>query len=86
VASTGIYSPHIALVTFPGAATEIAIDPVDLGDKVVGLDSAKNRSTFSNDSIRYPSDTDATHHKQVGSPSHSRAFGPRKLIVAPCGH
>ena len=37
-----IDSPHIALVTFPGAVPELAVDPGDPGDDAVGLDGAKN--------------------------------------------
>jgi Protein of unknown function (DUF1826)/CobW/HypB/UreG, nucleotide-binding domain len=37
-----IDSPQIALVTFPGAVPELAVDPGDPGDDAVGLDGAKN--------------------------------------------
>ena len=37
-----IDSPHIALVTTPGAVPELAVDPGDPGDDAVGLDGAKN--------------------------------------------
>src|SRR6267143_862433 len=36
-----IDSPQIALVTFPGAVPELAVDPGDPGDEAVGLDGAK---------------------------------------------
>src|SRR5205814_8187945 len=38
-----IDSPQIALVAFPGAVPELAVDPGDPGDEAVALDGAKNR-------------------------------------------
>src|SRR5258708_16291372 len=38
-----IDSPQIAVVTFPGAVPELAVDPGHPGDETVGLDSAENR-------------------------------------------
>src|SRR5262245_4646226 len=35
--------PHIALVAFPGAVPELAVDPGDPGDDAVGLDGAQYR-------------------------------------------
>src|SRR5262245_59356111 len=40
---SGINSPQLALVTFPGAVPELSVDPGDPGDEAVGLDRAKNR-------------------------------------------
>jgi hypothetical protein len=37
-----IDSPHIALVTFPGAVPALTIDPSHAGDEAVGLDRGKN--------------------------------------------
>src|SRR5262249_20587806 len=37
-----IDSPHIALVTLPGAVPQLAIDPGDPGDEAIRLDGAKN--------------------------------------------
>src|SRR5229473_1069440 len=37
-----IDSPHIALVTFPGAVPELAVDPGHAGDEALGLDGAQN--------------------------------------------
>jgi hypothetical protein len=37
-----IYPPQIALVAFPGAVPELAVDPGDPSDEAVGLDGAKN--------------------------------------------
>ena len=34
--------PHVALVTFPGAVPELAVDPGDAGDEAFGLDGAKD--------------------------------------------
>src|SRR5215510_15513821 len=39
-----IDAPHIALVTFPGAVPELAVDPGDPGDDAVRLDGAKDRA------------------------------------------
>src|SRR6266581_6110904 len=39
-----IDAPQIALVTFPGAVPELAVDPGDPGDEAAGLDGAKNSS------------------------------------------
>ena len=36
--------PQIALVAFPGAVPELAVDPGDPGDDAVGLDGAKDRA------------------------------------------
>src|SRR5216683_2671143 len=49
-----IDSPHIALVTFPGAVPELAVDPGDSGDKAVGLDGAKNRPCLGIDLMDLP--------------------------------
>jgi hypothetical protein len=38
----GIDAPQIALVTFPGAVPELAVDPGDPGDEAAGLDGPKN--------------------------------------------
>src|SRR5712692_3486742 len=37
-----IDSPQIALVTFPGAVPELAVDPGHAGDEAVGFDGAQN--------------------------------------------
>ncbi len=39
-----IDAPQIALVTFPGAVPELAVDPGDPGDEAAGLDGPKNSS------------------------------------------
>src|SRR6266404_1039853 len=49
-----IDSPHIALVTFPGAVPELSVDPGDPGDEAVGLDRAKNRSCLGIDLMDLP--------------------------------
>src|SRR5205809_1920973 len=49
-----IDSPQIALVTFPGAVPELAIDPGDAGDEAVGLDRAKDRPCLGIDLINLP--------------------------------
>ena len=46
--------PQIALVTFPGAMPELALDPGDPGNKAVGLDGAKNRPCLGIDLINLP--------------------------------
>src|SRR5215472_10928835 len=45
---------QIALVTFPGAVPELAVDPGDPGDEAVGLDGAQNRPCFGVDLINLP--------------------------------
>src|SRR5262245_11543066 len=39
-----IDAPEIALVAFPGAVPQLAIDPGDAGDEAVGVDGAEDRS------------------------------------------
>src|SRR5258706_13396483 len=41
-----IDSPQFALLAFPGAVPEFAVDPGDPGNEAVGLDRAKNRPGF----------------------------------------
>src|SRR3546814_20775316 len=38
----GVDPPQVALVAFPRAVPEFAVDPGDAGDDAVGLDGAKN--------------------------------------------
>jgi len=42
LACSGVDSPQLALVAFPGAVPEFAVDPSDTGDKAVGFDRAEN--------------------------------------------
>ena len=49
-----IDAPQIALVAFPGAVPEFAVDPGDPGDEAVGLDGAKNRACFGIDLMDLP--------------------------------
>src|SRR4029079_3301490 len=42
-ARTRIDAGQIALVAFPGAVPELAVDPADPGDKALGLDGTKDR-------------------------------------------
>src|SRR5215510_6354802 len=46
-----IDAPHIALVTFPGAVPELAVDPGDPGDDAVRLDGAKDRARLGIDLV-----------------------------------
>ncbi len=43
---SGIDSPQIAAVLFPGAVPELSLDPGDSGDEAGALDGAKNRACF----------------------------------------
>src|SRR5262245_23733726 len=67
-----IDSPHIALVTFPGAVPELAVDPGDPGDEAVGLDSTKNRACLGIDLMDLPVPL---------LPHPERPFGPREPRV-----
>src|SRR5258708_19172663 len=49
-----INAPHVALLTFPGAVPELAVDPGDSGDEAVGRDGAKNGSRFGIDLMDLP--------------------------------
>src|SRR6202140_4073732 len=68
-----IDSPQIALVTFPGAVPELAVDPGDPGDEAVGLDGAKNRPCLGVDLMDLPVPI---------LPHPERPFGPREPRVA----
>jgi hypothetical protein len=67
-----IDSPQIALVTFPGAVPELAVNPGDPGDAAAGLDGAKNRPCFGIDLIDLP--VPIVRHPK-------RPFAPRKPRV-----
>src|SRR6266567_4038599 len=67
-----IDSPQIALVTFPGAVPELAVDPGDPGDEAVGLDGAKNRPCLGIDLMDLPVPI---------LPHPERPFGPREPRV-----
>src|SRR5882762_4037257 len=71
-----IDSPHIALVTFPGAVPELAVGPGDPGDEAVGLDGAKNRPGLGIDLMDLPVPI---------LPHPERPFGPREPRVAAAG-
>jgi TMEM175 potassium channel family protein len=69
---SGVDSPHIALVAFPGAVPEFSVDPGDPGDEAVGLDRTENRPCLRIDLMDLP----------VAILSHpERAFGPRESRV-----
>src|SRR5437899_10361126 len=67
-----IEPPQIALVTFPGAVPELAVDPGDPGDEAVGLDGAKNRPGLGIDLMDLPAPI---------LPHPERPFGPREARV-----
>jgi hypothetical protein len=67
-----IESRQIALVTFPGAVPELAVDPGDPGDEAVGLDRAKNRPCLGIDLMDLPVPI---------LPHPERPFGPREPRV-----
>ena len=46
--------PHVALVAFPSAVPELAVDPGDPGNDAVGFDGAKNGSRFGIDLMDLP--------------------------------
>src|SRR6185503_9030061 len=48
---SGIDPSQVALVAFPGAVPELAVDPGDTRDEAVGLDRAENRSGLGIDLI-----------------------------------
>src|SRR6266496_4726458 len=64
--------PQIALVAFPGAVPELAVDPGDPGDEAVGLDGAKNRPGLGIDLMDLPAPI---------LPHPERPFGPREARV-----
>src|SRR5262245_7874445 len=68
-----IDSSQIALVTFPGAVPELAVDPGDPGDEAVGLDGAKNCPGLGIDLMDLPVPI---------LPHPERPFGPREPRVA----
>src|SRR6266853_6637568 len=63
----GIDSPQIALVIFPGAVPELAVDPGDPGDETVGLDRAQDGPCFGIDLMDRPIPI---------LPDPERSFGP----------
>src|SRR5262249_58156342 len=68
----GIDSPHIALVTVPGAVPKLSVDPGDSGDEAVGLDRAKNRPGLRIDLMDLAVSI---------LPDPERPFGPREARV-----
>src|SRR4029453_1806611 len=69
---SGIDSPQIALVPFPGGVPELSVDPRDPGDEAVGLDRAKNRPCLGIDLMDLPVPI---------LPDPERPFGPREPRV-----
>src|SRR5262245_15339398 len=65
--------PHIALVTFPGAVPEFAVDPGDPGHDAVGLDGAEYRPGLGIDLMDLPA---------AMLPHPERPFGPRQPRIA----
>src|SRR5262249_40281191 len=64
--------PHVALVAFPSAVPELAVDPGDAGNDAVGFDGAKNDSRFRIDLMDLPASV---------LPNPERPFGPREPRV-----
>src|SRR5262245_61684138 len=62
-----IDAPHVALVAFPGAVPELAVDPGDPGDDAVGLDGAQDRPGLGIDLVDLPA---------AMLPHPERPFGP----------
>ena len=69
VSRSGIDSPQLALVTFPGGVPELSVDPGDPGDEAVGLEGAKNRACLGIDLVDLPVPI---------LPDPERPFGPRE--------
>ena len=78
--------PHVALVAFPSAVPEFAVDPGDAGNDAVGFDRAKNGSRFGIDLMDLPASvlphpqralppTRARSHRRRQAPGSSRAHG-----------
>ncbi len=65
--------PQLALVAFPGAVPELAVDPGDPGDEAVGLDRAKDRPGLGIDLMDLPLPV---------LPHPERPFGPGEARVA----
>src|SRR5258706_8287769 len=65
--------PQFALLAFPGAVPEFAVDPGDPGNEAVGLDRAQNRPGFRIDLTDLP--VPILSHPQ-------RPFGPREPRIA----
>src|SRR6266851_1264128 len=65
--------PQIAVVTFPGAVPELAVDPGDPGDEAVRLDGAENRPGLGIDLMDLAVPI---------LPHPERPFGPREPRVA----
>src|SRR6516225_5622876 len=64
--------PQIALVTFPGAVPELAVDPGNPGDEAGGLDGAKNRPSLGVDLMDLPAPI-LPHPERPFSPCEPRA-------------
>ena len=69
---SGIDSPQIAFVAFPGSVPELSIDPSDSSDEAARLDRAKNRTRLGIDLMDLPGLI--LRHPE-------RPFGPRKPRV-----
>src|ERR1051326_613732 len=67
LAAARIDPPQVALVAFPGAVPELAVDPGDAGDEAIGLDGAQDRPRLGIELIDLP----VAH-----LPDPERPFGP----------
>ena len=71
-----INAPHLALVTFPGAVPELALDPSDPRDKPVGVDCAQDRPGFRIDLMDF-----ARHRKPKKEPESINQIIERSLTL-----
>src|SRR5512144_1705301 len=76
VSRSWIDASQFALVVFPGAVPEIAIDPGDAGDEAVRFDRAKDRAGLRIDAMDLP---------LAIVPHPERSFGPGEARVAAAG-
>src|SRR5262249_50752246 len=71
-----VHAPQFALVAFPGAMPELAVEPGDAGDEAVGLDRAQHFA-----GVRI----DLVDPAFAVVPDPQRAFGPGEAGVAAAG-
>ena len=79
---SGIHSPQFALVTFPGAVPQLAIDPGDPGDEAVGFDGAKERPCLGIDLMDLPVPI-LSHPERPFGPGEPRATAAQAVTCLP---
>lgn len=73
ISRSGIDSPQITLITFPGAVPEFAFDPGNPRNKAIGFDGAKYRPSLGIDLMDFPFPI---------LPHPERPLGPRKPRIS----